>query len=85
MLMLCERDNVGEAIVSGEKTRKAYRRGQLYDIDPESSWAIHFKGVSLEEATEFANQIEQVREPNYLRPVERSAPEDDLMSKFRIA
>ena len=46
MLMVCERDCTGDPIVNGEKTRRGYWRGQLYDIDEKASWAIHFKGVS---------------------------------------
>ena len=84
MLMVCERDCTGDPIVNGEKTRRGYWRGQLYDIDEKASWAIHFKGVSPEEAAMFASQVNGVREPDYLKPVERSDPESDLFEKFRV-
>ena len=83
VMMLCETSCTGNPFVNGEKTRKAYRRGELYDIDPNAPWAIHFRGVSPEEATMFASQVNGVREPDYFKPVAREA-QDDLFEKFRV-
>ena len=44
--MLCERDCTGDPIIKGQKVHKAYQRGRIYEIDPEASWAIHFRPVS---------------------------------------
>ena len=83
--MLCERDCTGDPIIKGQKVHKAYQQGRLYEIDPESSWAIHFRPVSSEEAANLeASRSEGVRPPEYLEPKVQEAPADDLFEKFRI-
>lgn len=39
----CFMDCTGEPIVDGKPIRFAYRRGLLYEIDPEAVWAIWFE------------------------------------------
>ena len=84
MVMLCLRDCIGEPVIKGEKTRKAFRRGELYDIDPSAPWSVHFKPVSDAEIAEIeANRIEGPPS-KYLEPKVREVEADTLMDKFKI-
>lgn len=39
----CFRDCIGVPVVDGKPIRYLYKMGQLYEIDPEASWAIWFE------------------------------------------